>query len=672
MGPFPVMSKVVSGFDATDGGAPRVCAYGVDGATPWPSTATVNSGYEMFLQGLKVGTSNKCLGYRPFGTDKPYKWNTYEEVHGEIVALSQAIRTTLGVQTGARVGIIGKNSPNWTRVQYASSAAGAVLVPLYPSLGADAVEYICGHAEPTVVFVSEENLASILAIWDRLTSVACLVVFGRAGAGELEDQAAFDAAVAAHGADKVRSFGDVLSDGKGMGSELDYTPAVDDLFIIMYTSGTTGRPKGVMLQNKAFVAAVAAGRLFNDHWITPFGPADIYFSFLPLAHILAQQQEAMYLSSGTGIGYYSGDIKLLVSDLDALKPTLFAGVPRVYARFEEKIRGGLEEASKMKKKLFDYAFQTQLHNVRSGLPRSWFWDFLVFNKIKAKVFPELRMAVTGGAPMSADTNDFLKVCLNVPLVQGYGLTETTAGVLCCAPLQSESGTCGGLMPKTELKLVDVPDMDYLTTDKPRPRGEVYIRGESVMLGYFKNPEETEKAFPIGDGWFATGDIGTWNDDGTLVLIDRRKNLFKLAQGEYVAPDNLEQEYAKAKFVSQIFVYGNSLEATLVAVVVPNKQLAVEWGEKNRKLSNIEDIVKVPAFKKEILTQLEELRVSCKFHKYEGIRDVYIEGTGLNELSQGFHVENDLMTPTFKLKRPQLKNKYKDRLEELYAAMKETK
>eukprot|EP00171_Calliarthron_tuberculosum_P011547 IDg11547t1 len=271
--------------------------------------------------------------------------------------------------------------------------------------------------------------------------------------------------------------------------------------------------------------------------------------------------------------------------------------------------------------------------------------------------------------MSAATNDFLKVCLNIPLVQGYGLTETVAGVLCSAPLRSRSGSCGGVLPRTEVRLVDVPDMGYLTTDSPRPRGEVYIRGESVMKGYYKNDAETAKAFPEGDDWFASGDIGEWNSDGTLRIIDRRKNMFKLSQGEYVSPEKLEQEYAKARLVGQIFVYGNSLESKLIGVVVPDIEEAVKWAKSEGASETLDGIIQDPKFKAQLLSEIEVIRKRCDFVGYERIADVVLEGDGINELGQGFHVGNDMMTPTMKLKRANVARYYKVKLDQLYKDIK---
>lgn len=280
------------------------------------------------------------------------------------------------------------------------------------------------------------------------------------------------------------------------------------------------------------------------------------------------------------------------------------------------------------------------------------------------MLPRGRLVISGSAPLSAQTNDILKVVLKAPVIQAYGLTESCGGVTGSALGMSLSGTCGGPCPGVSVKLRDLPEMEYLTTNDP-PQGEVCLKGPSIFKEYYKNKEATASAFDE-DG-YRTGDVGQWNPDGTLQIIDRAKNLFKLSQGEYVSPEALEQEYAKAPFVLQIYVYGDSLQSTLVAAVVPDAGAVLSWDEANG-LNTLEQIAESPEFKEQLLKQLLEVHSKAKFKGYEKIRDIIIEITDLNELGQGFHVDNNLATPTFKLKRNKLKEKYKPTFDELYAKM----
>lgn len=631
---------------------------------PYPDEAPINSLYGLFTHSAAKFPNSPCLGWRP-GPDLGYLWWSYAEVNEKILAIRCALAAK-GLKKGDRVAVYAKNCPQWILVQYAILAGGMVIVPIYDTLGPNIVEYVCNHAGISLVFVSAANFPEFAKVYNagKAPSVEHVIVIS---GKDIVPDPAIDACLSTG----IVSISDFLDSGK-QAIETGKYPLpdlqLDDLLVIMYTSGTTGLPKGVKLSHRALIASVSSAYFFFKKWNQEFFSTDIFLSYLPLSHIFEQQAEALVLGVGGRIGFFSGDIKLLLSDIEALKPTLFAGVPRVFARFQQRIEENVQNASIIAKTLFGwgYARQVRAEENPSEVARSGIWDALVFKKVRAKLLPNCRLVITGSAPMSKQTNDFLKVCLICPVVQGYGLTETVGGMLCSVPGLSKSGTCGGPLPGVEVKLRDLPEMGYLNSDKPYPRGEVCVKGDIVFSGYYDNENATSAAFDE-DGFFLTGDVGQWREDGSLQIIDRAKNLFKLSQGEYVSPENLEQEYSKAKLVGQIFVYGNSLQATLLAVVVPDVPAATAWGE-THGVGTLESIAKHAEFKKELLAQLAEMRAISNFKKYETIRDVVIEATGLNNLGQGFTIENDLMTPSFKLKRPQLKAKYSDRLEELYEKM----
>jgi long-chain acyl-CoA synthetase len=681
MAPKQSFSVVLPGYDADDGAAPRVCA------APQPPAEPVHgvdpcSAYELFLAGLSHGENRRILGWRPLprthGTDyvpldvastAPFRWHTYGEVRDVVRRMAAALiaRDGFGLVKGDRVGIYAKNSPNWTIAALAISAAGLTLVTMYDTLGPHAVKYICNHAKLKIVFVSDENLPRFLEARPTIPSVQTVVVFGAEGLSELARLK--DSKPLTEDGD-VRKFEDVLNAWSPSDVALPKAE-LSTVFVVMYTSGTTGDPKGVVLTNRSLVLSCASGRAFVHHWNVPVGKDDSIYSFLPLAHIFAQQTEAGIYAVGGSIGYYQGNVKLILDDLTELKPSVFPAVPRVFARFEQKIREGVAKSSFIKRVMFEYALKSQLYALENSLPRVRIWDSLIFNKIRNQILPNARIILTGAAPMSPHTNAFLSVCFGTTILQGFGLTETLGGISAQIPgIWEGIGTCGPPLPGVQMKLVDVPEMEYLTTDKPRPRGELYVLSPVNMQCYYKDPENTAKAFPNGDDWFATGDIATWTDDGCIQIIDRRKNLFKLAQGEYVSPEKLEQEYAKAELVLQIFVYGHSLQSSLVAVVVPDILPAKLWGEAHGFGSSpsLSDLASTPAFKQAILEQLCAIRERTKFHGYETIRDIIFEVEGLNELGQGFHVGNDLLTPSFKLKRPQLAMCYGRKLDLLYESM----
>lgn len=593
------------------------------------------------------------------GQPGPYQWYTYETARSYAAKLATGI-AALGLKKGDRVGVFGKNCPNWALIEIAAAAQGMVLIPFYDTLGAEAVQYIGQHAEVRTVFCSPENLPkldSAFADVDKAHALDHVVVFGREGIALTKDENV----KVSDFKDKLLTIEQVVAKGVDDESKL-FGGEWEDLFVIMYTSGTTGKPKGVTLRNKALISSVASALRYFEHWNVKFERDCSMLSYLPLAHIFEQQGEALIFGAGGKVGYYTGDIKLLLNDLEALKPTTFIGVPRVFARFQQRIEETIEKSSFIARKLFSIAYNRQLRHVQDpiNVGRSRLWDMLVFSKVRAKLLPNCRLVITGSAPMSAQTNDFLKICLMCPVVQGYGLTETVGGMVCSPPNASLSGHCGGPLPSCQVKLCDVPEMGYTSKDKPFPRGEICLKGTMVTGGYYKSEKETADAFDE-DGFFKTGDIGQWLKSGSLQIIDRKKNLFKLSQGEYVSPETLEQEYQKVKLVSQIFVYGDSFQNFLVAVVVPDLAAAKAAG-----YTETASLATNDKFKKEVLAQLADMKKVSGFKGYEVIKDCYVETEGINELGQGFYVENDLLTPTFKLKRPQLRKRYKTKLDEMYA------
>lgn len=648
----------------------RTCPWSADyePLRPDPDLPPVSSLPDLFQRSAERFPKNSCLGWRPSPTDDFTFW-TFAETRSHVDAIRCALQS-LGLSRGDRVGIYARNCPQWAVAHYALVSAGLVLVPIYDTLGPDIVEFVCNHSAVKLVFSSATNFSKLRAVRaaGKLPTVRRVVVIGERDFGD--DAQDIDECVAsAAGEGDTLTVGSFLQMGRDLvaSAEAPAAPSLtpDDTLVIMYTSGTTGNPKGVVLTHRNFIASVSSVLMFFRHWKVGYRATDVYLSYLPLSHIFEQQSLATLMSAGARIGFFSGDVKLLLSDLQALSPTLFAGVPRVFARFQQRIEQIVERASTVKRTLFGWAYARQLRAVQNPgeVSRVGFWDTLVFNAVRAGLMPDVRLMVTGSAPMSEQTNDFFKVCLMCPVVQGYGLTETMGGVSVSVPLRSKSGTVGGPMPGAHVKLRDLPEMGYLSSDEPYPRGEVCVKGDNVFKGYHENAAATKEAFDE-DGFFRTGDVGQWLPDGSLQIIDRAKNLFKLSQGEYVSPEALEQEYAKARLVGQIFVYGNSLQSTLVAVVVPDVGEAKAWGI-SHGLESLEAVAESKEFTGAILEQLEELRVKYKFKKYEAITKVVVDVSELNELGQGFHVENNLMTPSFKLKRPQLKEKYGSQLESLY-------
>jgi long-chain acyl-CoA synthetase len=273
----------------------------------------------------------------------------------------------------------------------------------------------------------------------------------------------------------------------------------------------------------------------------PFNEADTVISYLPAAHSFEQAITGIVLIYGMKSGFYAGDpLKMISEDLPALKPTFFPSVPRLYNRIYGKIKDTFSKLTGFKAKLANTAVNSKLAALRSsGKVTHCLWDKILFKKIKAMVGGNVRIMLTGSAPVSCEVLEFLKVCFCCPLIEGYGMTETAAGSVIQSMSDSTSGNVGGPVANVKIRLRDIPEMSYLHTNNP-PQGEVCFWGPSIMKGYFKNPEKTAET--IINGWLHSGDVGQVQPNGSLKIIDRAKNIFKLSQGEYIAPEKLENTY----------------------------------------------------------------------------------------------------------------------------------
>lgn len=412
-----------------------------------------------------------------------------------------------------------------------------------------------------------------------------------------------------------------------------------------------------MLTHGNFVAALSAsyGNLGGS-------PDDASISYLPLAHIFGRVCDMICLCIGGRLGYFTGDMNTLVEDIQELKPTIFATVPRLLNRIYGKIVASTINAPGATGALARRGIAVKLANLEAGNGFTHaFWDRLIFNKVKKALGGNVRVMVTGSAPIGKDVMQFLRVALCCDIREGYGATETCAASTIHYPNENKAGHIGGPFTCNEIKLVDVPEMNYLSTD-PLPRGEICIRGPNVFQGYYKDEEKTREAID-DDKWFHTGDIGLINERGSIVIIDRKKNIFKLAQGEYIAPEKIENVYAKESVVGQIYLHGDSLQSALVAIIVPDPEtleavVAAKLPHLAAKKLSYAELCKEPEVNALVLAAITKVGKKAELRGFEQAKAIYLE-------SEPFAVENDLLTPTFKVKRPQAKKHYEAKINELY-------
>lgn len=351
----------------------------------------------------------------------------------------------------------------------------------------------------------------------------------------------------------------------------------------------------------------------------------------------------------------------LMDDMAALRPTIFCSVPRLYNRIYAGIMNAVKASGGLRERLFNAAYNAKKQALLNGKNPSPMWDRLVFNKIKDRLGGRVRLIVSGASPLSPDVLEFLRICFGGRIIEGYGMTETTSPISSMDEGDNLNGHVGSPSPACEVKLVDVPEMNYTSDDKPYPRGEICIRGPIVFQGYYKDEEQTREVINE-DGWFHSGDIGLWLPGGRLKIIDRKKNIFKLAQGEYIAPEKIENVYAKCKFIAQCFVYGDSLNSSLVAVVSVDHDVLKAWAaSEGNKYENLAQLCNDPRVRTAILADMDAVGREAQLRGFEFVKAVTL-------VLEQFTVENGLLTPTFKIKRPQAKAYYEKAISNMYAEL----
>ncbi|PPJ55207.1 hypothetical protein CBER1_05683 [Cercospora berteroae] len=636
----------------------------------------ITTAHEFFEQSAKKVPNNRCLGHRPYDPKKqawgPYVWQTYAQVQERrknfgigLVALHEKVGIN-GRQYG--VGLWCQNRPEWQIVDLACMSQSLFSVSLYDTLGPDATEFIINHAQLTSVCSSISHIPTLLKLAPRCPSLKLVISLDPLSSeGELPGTSKKDilnSLAAQHGV-QIHEISDVEAMGQKSPRPF-HPPRPDDTVTINYTSGTTGNPKGVILTHKNAVAAASASLCISRSQAN-----DTICSYLPLAHIFQRVTEHSSLWAGVGIGYFHGNILELVDDFKLLRPTAFVSVPRLYNRFGGAIKAATVEAPGFRGSMSRYIVDKKLSNIKQpagkATNRHFLYDRIWAKKVSAALgLDRATTMVSGASPIDPSLQQFLRVVFANNFYQGYGLTETYAIALAQLEGDLSAGNCGAVATASELCLLDVPDMEYLATDKPNPRGELLIRGPTVFKQYFKNEEETAKAF-TEDGWFKTGDICEIDEMGRFKIIDRRKNVLKLQQGEYISPERIENVYlGNLPFLAQGYVHGDSSQSNLVAIFGIQPDLFSVWVEKvlGKKIAPtdlpaLEAAASEKKVQKAALRELSKVGKKAKFNSYENVR-------GVRLMLEPFTIENELLTPTLKLKRPQTAKKYRQLIDEMYA------
>ncbi|KAG6820567.1 hypothetical protein H0H93_015087 [Arthromyces matolae] len=628
--------------------------------------------YEIFESGLSSGRDQPFLGHRPMISKNPlkfahqYVWQTYGEVDTRRRNLGSALASlfakgTIGGGELNTVGIWSNNRPGkihsdlfhvppaqnlceeWQIIDIALQSYNMVSVSLYDTLGKDSVEYIIHHAHLTVIFATSDHIPMLLKLANKvpfLKLIACIDDLTPEASQVLNEWAASQNV-------QIRHLRDLEAEGRMHALEpIRVKP--DAIASICYTSGTTSNPKGV-----SNLALATQSNLYG----LSLPEAATLLSYLPLAHIYERICELCTITIGGRIGYFTGDPLRLLEDAQSLKPDFFPSVPRVLNRvYQSAMAAG--NVPGLKGNLFRTAIATKLQNLHNtGNSTHFLWDKLVFRKIQAVLGGQIKLLTSGSAPISPDVMDFLKIAFGCEVAEGWPNDP------------SSSGTVGPPQPVNEVKLVDVPGMGYTSEDKPHPRGELCVpvqvhRNNNYI--YALTDEENTKATVDEEGWLHTGDVAAIDEAGRLKIIDRVKNIMKLAQGEYVALEKIENTYSCSPLIAQLYIHGDSLQSYLLGVIIPDPtQLASLASKIFGKKVSPEDLQTLAIACKDKRVNEEALSLLTKEAKRNGLKG--FEMIKRIHLSlDAFTIEDGTLTPTMKIRRKDAYSKFKTELDGLYA------
>ena len=477
------------------------------------------------------------------------------------------------------------DSPQWLAMSHAAVSQSMPIATAYDSLGEEGLKHSLVQTGAKAIYCDPHLLPTLLKPLQSATQVKYVIYNSEA---EVKKEN-IEKLKSAHDRLTILSFEELRQLGES--NPVDAVPpGPDDLCCIMYTSGSTGTPKGVPIKHKAVLASLAGVTTIIGQYL---GPGDRMLTYLPLAHILEFVFENACLYWGSTMGY--GNPKTLsdlsmrncAGDIKEFKPTILVGVPAVWESVKKGVLGKVNAGSFLVRSLFWGAMSAKSFLMSTGLPGSGILDAVVFKKVKEATGGQLRVCLNGGGPIAKDTQHFISMAIT-PMLGGYGLTETTAMGALMDPMNWTDTAVGDIPSSIEIKLVDFADAGYFSTNSP-PQGEVWIRGAPVMDGYYENEKETKEAL-TSDGWFKTGDIGEFDNNGHLRIIDRKKNLVKTLNGEYIALEKLESTYRSNAVVGNICVYADTTKSKPVAIIVPAepalKKIAAENGIEGNGLEDL--------------------------------------------------------------------------------------
>ncbi len=591
---------------------------------------------------------------------------SWEEMEERVHDMAGFLRQE-GIEKGARVAILSENRPEWAVTDMATQLLGAVNVSLYTSLPADQAAWILQDSGASVFVVSTSiQQRKAEKIFDECPDLRRIVSMSAGGKNKSSNE---------RGTEHVLSWDDALQAGRAHRSALaeqpggatlfaDVTP--DDLSALIYTSGTTGRPKGVMLTHRNFCSNVKAVL-----GLLPITGNDHHLSFLPLAHALERTGGYLVVMACGATVSYAESIDALSRNLPEASPTILLSVPRVFERLYHAIQKSVEEGSAIQKKVFSWAVATGAKAAERRMKKRAVGPLLglqctlahrlVFSKLHQKLGGKLRLAFSGGAALPGEIGMFFQAA-GLPIIEGYGLTETAPGLSFNPVERPRYGTVGHIIPGTTVGIRDLDDShiigqlsgDEYPSDLTTGAGEIVARGPNVMKGYWNNPEATRQAIDA-DGWYHTGDVGRF-EDGYLVITDRIKHMIVSAGGKNIYPGPIEDAFKTAPFIDQIVVLGEGREF-LAALVTPNRDFLETYAADH----GLEAGESAPLIAHQKVLDLFDRA----FREYSRTAAAHEKIRAFRLLDEPFSVENGLLTPTLKPRRSRIEAHYAALIADMY-------
>jgi long-chain acyl-CoA synthetase len=533
----------------------------------------------------------------------------------------------LGIKKDDKVAIISPNRPEWNFIELGVQQLGAVSVPMYPTITIEDYRYIFNDAEVKLIFVSDAALLSkVRQATESLDGIQGIYTFDKiSGANYWEE---------------VKD----LAKGEDAVQLEPYKAAVspEDLLTLIYTSGTTGQPKGVMLTHNNIIANLDG---LVEAKALDLAPEDKALSFLPLCHIYERTDIYVYMYNGVSI-YYAESMETIADNLKEVKPHIFATVPRLLEKVYDKIVAKGYELSGVKKQLFFWALNLGL-KYDPMKPMGWWYDTqlkiarkLIFSKWQEALGGNIKLVASGSAALQPRLSRIFWAA-GIPIAEGYGLTETSPVISASIVTDFRVGCVGTVLPNIEVKIAE--------------DGEICVKGPSIMKGYYKKPEATAEAIDA-DGWFHTGDIGEFSEGKYLKITDRKKEIFKTSGGKYVAPQLVENKLKESILIEQAIVVGEGQKFPS-ALLIPEFNALKEWCSRNGiEYSDDSQMIKNQKVREKFNEEVKDLMQNIA--QYEQVKKVEL-------LPKLFTIDSGELTPTLKLKRKVIHNKYKDLIEGMY-------